>query len=63
MKRRLIVIDDMEVLVEAIKRKVVILSAHDRDEGWEIHDQINTMFSLQANLEQVLNQAKKILGA
>jgi hypothetical protein len=63
MKMRLIVIDDMEVLVEAIKRKVVILSALDRDEGWEINDQIRTMFSLQTSLEQALNRSKKILGA
>lgn len=63
MKMRLIVIDDMEVLVEAIKRKVVILSALDRDEGWEINDEIRTMFSLQTSLEQALNRSKKILGA
>jgi hypothetical protein len=63
MKMRLIVIDEMEVLVEAIKRKVVVLSALDRDEGWEINDQIRTMFSLQTSLEQALTRSKKILGA
>ena len=63
MKMRLIVIDDMEVLVEAIKRKVVVLSALDRDEGWEINDEIRTMFSLQTSLEQALTRSKKILGA
>ena len=63
MKMRLIVIDEMEVLVEAIKRKVVVLSALDRDEGWEINDEIRTMFSLQTSLEQALTRSKKILGA
>ena len=63
MKMCKLVIHDMVFLVEAIKRKVVILSAVDRDEGWEINDQIATMFELQTNFEEVLRRAKKILDA
>tara|TARA_R110002051_G_scaffold6052_1_gene29844 strand:+ start:312 stop:542 length:231 start_codon:yes stop_codon:yes gene_type:complete len=69
---RLHVINDMVDLAEAMKRKIVILSALDRDDGtwytgqqtssYELHDQITLMFDLQLKLEQVLEHSRKVLG-
>ena len=68
---RLHVINDMVDLAEAMKRRIVILSALDRDDGtwytgqtssYELHDQITLMFDLQLKLEQVLEHSRKVLG-
>ena len=57
------IVEDMTELSEAMKRKVVILSALSRDGGYELHDQITLMFDLQVQFEQVLERSRKSFPA
>jgi gluconate kinase len=66
---RLHVINDMVDLSEAMKRKIVILSALGRkyrDTGqtssYELYDQITLIFDLQLKLQRVLEHSRKVLG-
>tara|TARA_R110000751_G_scaffold88448_1_gene174701 strand:- start:251 stop:451 length:201 start_codon:yes stop_codon:yes gene_type:complete len=60
---QIVVLDAMADLTETMKRKVVVLSALDRDGDWDLNDQISTLFSLQEKFEEVLKRSKNILGA